>query len=255
MKSGSSVTSPKADTFASSFTDMGVLTFHIALFGASTTIARGPLALIVAAIAAVIAVGVLLYKNWDKILARLNGLKNGMVAVWNGIKTKTIAAVKTMVSMLKHDFNAIKTVATTIFNAVKNAIVNPIRAAVILVRAAISKIKSLFSSANFQLPHIKLPHFRLTGKFSLKDMTVPHLSVDWYKTGGIFNSPSIIGVGEAGSEAVVPLDKFWKKLDSVTGSQQIVININGANADPMEIAQRVKRELIKETNQRRLAWQ
>lgn len=228
----------------------------MALFGVTVNIALGPLALIVGAIAAVIAVGVLLYKNWDQILARLKGLKNGFVAVWNGIKAKTTAAVKSMVAMFRHDFNTIKNVATTVFNAVKNAIVNPIRAAVTLVRAAINKIKSLFSGANFQLPHIKLPHFKLTGKFSLKDLTVPRLSVDWYKTGGIFNSPSIIGVGEAGSEAVVPLDKFWKKLESVNaGGTKIVININGANSDPRQIAEEVKRTLIRETNQRRLAWQ
>lgn len=185
----------------------------MALFGVTVNIALGPLALIVGAIAAVIAIGVLLYKNWDKILARLNGLKNGFVKVWNGIKTKTIAAVKTLASTLASTFNSIKSRATTIFNAVKNSITNPIKAAVTIVRAAIRKIKEIFSSANFQLPHIKLPHFKLTGKFSLKDMTVPHLSVDWYKTGGIFNSPSIIGVGEAGAEAVIPIDKLKQMMD------------------------------------------
>lgn len=186
----------------------------MALFGVTVNIALGPLALIVGAIAAVIAIGVLLYKNWDKILARLNGLKNGFVLVWNGIKTKTIAAVKSLASTLTATFNSIKTKATAIFNAVKNAITNPINTAVTIVRNAIRKIKEIFSSANFQLPHIKLPHFRLTGKFSLKDMTVPHLSVDWYKKGGIFDSPSIIGVGEAGPEAVIPLDKLKTLMDT-----------------------------------------
>ena len=199
-----------AGAFASA---IGAISSAMALFGVTTTIALGPLALIVGAIAAVIAIGVLLYKNWDKIMARLNGLKNGFVLVWNGIKTKTIAAVNSMKTALTNAFNSIKAIATRVFNAVKNAIVNPIRAAIVLVRAAISKIKSLFSNAHFQIPHIKLPHFRLTGKFSLKDMTVPHLSVDWYKTGGIFNSPSIIGVGEAGPEAVIPIDKLKTLMD------------------------------------------
>ena len=54
----------------------------------------------------------------------------------------------------------------------------------------------------------------------------------------------------------MPLDKFWDKLDNMsTGSTNIVININGANKDPREIADEVRRMLIKETNQRRLAWQ
>ena len=86
-------------------------------------------------------------------------------------------------------------------------------------------------------------------------MTVPKLSVDWYNTGGIFDSPSVIGVGEAGPEAVVPLDKLWDKLDKLQGETNIVINVNGANADPREIADEVRRVLIREVNQRRLAWQ
>ena len=88
-------------------------------------------------------------------------------------------------------------------------------------------------------------------------MTVPKLSVDWYAQGGIFNSPTIAGIGEIpGGEAVVPLNKFWDKLDNLkTGETNIVININGADRDPREIAEEVKRVLIMETNQRRLAWQ
>lgn len=100
-----------------------------------------------------------------------------------------------------------------------------------------------------------MPHFSLTGKFSLNPPSVPHLSVDWYKTGGIFDSPSLIGVGEAGPEAVVPLDKLWNKLDRLQGETTIIINVNEANANPREIADEVRRMLIKEVNQRRLVWQ
>ena len=248
-----------AGAFASA---IGSISSAMALFGASTTIALGPLALIVGAIAAVIAIGVLLYKNWDKIMERLNGLKKGMIQVWNGIKTKVTEAVKNLVQMVKHDFNAIKTVATTVFNAVKNAIMNPIRKAVDFVKTAIAKIKGFFPlNIGNIFKNLKTPHFSLrwAEKTFGKLGTIKYpkgLNVDWYKTGGIFDSPSIIGVGEAGSEAVVPLDKFWKKLDAMsTGGPNIVININGANASPTEIAEEVKRRLIRETNQRRLAWQ
>ena len=55
------------------------------------------------------------------------------------------------------------------------------------------------------------------------------------------------------AEAVVPLDKFWQKLDQMQGGG-IVININGAQ-DPRAVAEEVKRVLIRETNNRRLAWQ
>ena len=87
-------------------------------------------------------------------------------------------------------------------------------------------------------------------------MTVPHLSVDWYAKGGIFNSPQVVGIGDApGGEAVVPLDKFWDKLDNLQGGEtNIVININGANKDPAQIAQEVKRILIKEVKNQNLAF-
>lgn len=191
----------------------------MALFGASTTIALGPLALIVGAIAAVIAVGVLLYKNWDKILARLNGLKNGMVLVWNGIKTQVTAAVKSLVAMVKHDFNAIKTAASTVFNAVKNAIMNPIRKAVNFVKTAIAKIKGFFPlNVGKIFSGLKLPHFSVKGGKAPWGIggkgSLPSFNVDWYARGGIFDSPSIIGVGEAGPEAVIPLDKLKTLMDT-----------------------------------------
>ena len=186
-------------------------------------------------IGAVVAAGVLLYKNWDKIKAAAIAFKNKVVATFNQFKTQI----------------------TTTFNNIKNAIVTPIQNAINKVKAIIDKIKGWFPiKVGKILSGIKLPHFKLTGKFSLKDMTVPKLSIDWYKTGGIFDSPQVIGVGESGAEAVVPLDKFWDKLDKMQGGEtNIVININGANKDPREIAEEVKRVLIRETNQRRLAWQ
>lgn len=247
-----------AGAFASA---IGAISSAMALFGVTTTIALGPLALIVAAIAAVIAIGVLLYQNWDQIMARLNGLKKGMVLVWNGIKTQVTTAVKNLVTMLKNDFNTIKTVATTVFNAVKNAIMNPIKKAVEFVKTAIAKIKGFFPlSVGKIFSGLKLPHFKVTGGKAPWGIggkgSLPKFDVDWYARGAIFNSPNIIGVGEAGPEAVVPLDKFWNKLDNMSsGGPNIVININGANASPTEIAEEVKKRLIRETNQRRLAWQ
>lgn len=184
--------------------------------------------------AAVVAAGVLLYKNWDTIKAKAIAFKNMVVAT----------------------FNAFKAQVTAQFNAIKTAIVTPIQNAINTVKGIINRIKGFFPiSIGRVMSNIKLPHFKLSGKFDLKSMSVPKLSVSWYKTGGIFDSPSIIGIGEAGPEAVVPLDKFWDKLDHLHGETNVVININGANKDPREIAEEVKRALIRETNQRRLAWQ
>jgi len=195
---------------------------------------------IVAILAAVVAAGVLLYKNWDTIKAKAIAFKNAVITNFNDFKNKV----------------------TTTFNNIKTAIITPIQSAIDKVKGLIDKIKGWFPIKLGKIfSGLKLPHFSLNwaskdfGKLgSIKYPT--GFNVDWYKTGGIFDSPSIIGVGEAGSEAVVPLDKFWDKLDKMQGGEtNIVININGANRDPREIAEEVKRVLIKETNNRRLAWQ
>ena len=189
---------------------------------------------IIAIIAGVVAWGVILYKNWDTIKAYAVAFKNAVVQTFNDFKAKVTAT----------------------FNAIKTAIVTPIQTAINTIKGIIDRIKSWFPiSIGKIFSNIKLPHFKLTGKFDLKTLSVPKLSIDWYKTGGIFDSPSVIGVGEAGPEAVVPLDKFWDKLEHLQGETNIVINVNGANADPIEIANEVRRVLIKEVNQRRLAWQ
>ena len=198
---------------------------------AGVVAALGPVILI---IAGVVAAGITLYKNWDTIKAKAIAFKDAVVAAFENFKARV----------------------TTTFNNIKTAIVTPIQTAINTVKGIIDRIKGWFPiNIGRIFSNLKLPHFKLSGEFSLKNKTVPHLSVDWYKTGGIFDSPSIIGVGEAGAEAVVPLDKLWDKLDNLQGETNIVINVNGSNKDPREIAEEVKRVLIKETNQRRLAWQ
>lgn len=200
-------------------------------------LASGALLPIIGVIGAVIAIGVLLYKNWDLIKAKAIAFKDAVIAAFNQFKANVAAT----------------------FNSIRDSIVNPLQTAIDKAKALIDKVKSWFPiKVGNLLSGIKLPHFKITGDFSIKDKTVPHLSIDWYKTGGIFDGPQVIGVGEAGPEAVVPLDTLWQKLDNIANAQQnsgVVININGYNRDPRMLAEQIKRILIKETNQRRLAWQ
>lgn len=165
----------------------------------------GPVGIVIGIIAALIAIGVLLYKNWDVIKAKLTALKDWFATTFDAIKNKTVA----------------------VFNAIKNAIMTPIQTAVDFVRNMINKIKGFF---NFKvsLPHIKLPHFSIKPKgWKLSDLlkgSIPHLGIDWYAQGGIFNSPSVIGVGEAGPEAVLPIEKLQVMLGSM--ADDIVNGVN-----------------------------
>lgn len=209
-------------------------------------------------VAAIIGVAALaIYKHWDQIKAWAIGLANKVSAEWTRIKTNAANQVTAMKNEVTAKWNSLKDFASSIWNAIKDKIVTPIQNAKDKVKAILDKVKDFFPiKVGKLLEGIKLPHFKLSGEFSLKNKKVPKLSVDWYAQGGIFNSPTIAGIGEIpGGEAVVPLNKFWDKLDKMQGGTSIVININGANADPKEIAEEVKRSLIRETNRKRLAWQ
>lgn len=204
------------------------------MMGTTVGALASPIGIAIAAIAAIVAIGIVLYKNWDKLKAKAIEFKNKLVSTFTQLKSNIV----------------------TTFNNIKTAIVTPIQNAIDKVRGIIQRIKGFFPiKVGNIFGHIKLPHFKLSGKLSLNPPSIPKLSVDWYKTGGIFNSPTIAGIGDApGGEAVVPLDKFWDKLDKLHGETNIVININGADGNAKEIAQEVKRMLIQETNRQRLAW-
>lgn len=75
----------------------------------------------------------------------------------------------------------------------------------------VSRITQFFNSMKLRIPSPELgamPHFSLSGRFDMQAGTVPTINVNWYATGGVFNKPSIIGVGEAGTEVVAPLSKL-----------------------------------------------
>lgn len=234
-----------------------VTTIGPAVVGALATAAP-----IIAAVAAIIAIGVLLYKNWDTIKAKAKALWTNIKTTFTGIKTSITSTISSVKTWLSSAWSSIKTTAQTAWNKVKDAIVGPIKTARDTVKDIIKKVKDFFPiDVGNLMSNIKLPHFSL--KWSSKDFgplgTIKYptgINFDgWWAKGGIFSAPSVIGVGEAGPEAVVPLDKLWNKLDKIAeGSGSPTIIINGYNKDPKELAAEVERILIKDTNNKRLAW-
>lgn len=172
---------------------IGNLIIFLPMLGGAFSALLGPVGLIIAAVAAAIAVGVALYKNWDKI----------------------------------------KETAARVWGAIKNAITKPIKAAMEFVKKMIDKIKSFFQF-KVSLPKIKLPHFSIEPRgWSIGDLLdgiIPHLGIDWYANGGIFNSPRVIGVGEAGPEAVLPIEKLQNMINA-SNAQMVAALITAMQAN------------------------
>ena len=121
-------------------------------------------------------------------------------------RDKVNSAFEKVGSWFSERWNDIQSALKEIPNWFKNLFNDAMENAKSIVKSGIDKLKSFFNF-DWSLPKIKLPHFNISGSFSLNPPRIPSFSVDWYARGGVFNSPSIIGVGEAGQEAVMPLER------------------------------------------------
>ena len=172
----------------------------------------------------------------------MDGIKTKVSSVWDGIKSTVSGAVDSVKNGISNGFNAAKSTVSNIFSSIKTSISNAMSNAKNAVSNAISAIKSKFNFS-WSLPHLKLPHISISGKFSINPPSVPHFSISWYKKamedGMILNAPTIFGMkgnqllagGEAGSETVVGTQSLMEMIRNAVASMAggTTINYGGVN--------------------------
>ncbi|VPA73319.1 phage protein [Streptococcus pneumoniae] len=191
----------------------------------------------------------------------LNGISGTVSNIWNSIKD-TVSNV----------LNAISSTVSSVWEGIKSTISSAINGARDAVSSAIEAIKGLFNF-NISWPHIPLPHFYVSGSANPLDWLsqgVPSIGIEWYAKGGIMTKPTIFGMngnnimvgGEAGNEAVLPLnDKtlgaIGRGIAQTMGGTSPTINITitgntvREEADISRIADEVAQRIADELQRRR----
>ena len=173
-----------------------------------------------------------------------NGIKSIASTIWNsiksiisgvvdGIKSKVSSVINGVKSTISSGLNAAKSTVTNVLNSIKNKFSSIFESAKSIVSNAINKIKSFFNFS-WSLPKIKLPHFSISGKFSLNPPSVPSFGIEWYKKA--MDSPMVLdeatlfgynpssgkflGGGEAGTEIVSGADTLKTMIREAVAMEQ-----------------------------------
>lgn len=204
---------------------------------------------------------------WSSFTSTLSNLWSGLVSTGSNL-------FNNLSSTISGIFNGILSTASNVWNSIKSTISNAIDGAKNAVSNAVNAIKNLF---NFQIkwPHIPLPHFRVSGSANPLDWLkggLPSIGIDWYAKGGIMTKPTLFGMngnramvgGEAGAEAILPLNKSTlgaigqSIANTMNTSNNINVNFSGVTireeADLNRLANvvgnRIAEELQRKTNLR-----
>lgn len=180
-----------------------------------------------AAIGLIVVAGSEVIAHWDE-------LKSVASKVWQAIKTAVLTVANPMPALmtgiitagkgLSTHWDNLKSTASSVWESIKNTVKNGVAA-----------IKS-FMHFEWSLPKLKTPHLKwvdgdtqATGvvKTILETLnlptSIPKLSLEMYANGGVMTSPTLFGMngskamvgGEAGPEAILPLNTFYKKFTSI----------------------------------------
>lgn len=223
----------------------------------------------------VVSTGQSLWSSFTSTLSNIfSSFTSTLSNLWSDLVSTGSNLFNNLSSTISGIFNGILSTASNIWNSIQSTISNAIDGARNAVSNAIEAIKSLFNF-NISWPHIPLPHFYVSGSANPLDWLsqgVPSIGIEWYAKGGIMTKPTLFGMngnramvgGEAGAEAILPLNKSTlgaigqSIANTMNTSNSINVNFSGVTireeADLNRLADavgtRIAEELQRKTNLR-----
>lgn len=230
------VIGPIVSIIGSIIMGIGGLITAVGTITAVLGIGVGAFAGIIAIITAVIAVIVYCITHWDQLKAKVQevwesiseymaNLKESVSTKWEEIKQNIADKIQSIKTDLQEKWSQIKSDATQKIEDTKNDILQKFVDIKDGIKKKIEDIKGFFRDLSLKFPKIEmpdLPHFSLSGEFSLNPPSVPHLNVEWYAKAMtnpyLFTQPTIVGAGEAGAEVMYGRDSLMRDIAQATAA-------------------------------------
>ena len=189
--------------------------------------------------------GTIMQAAKDTVSEKLNNIKSAYEQHGGGIKGIAHAAMEAVKGYYTAGYDFINKLTGGKLGELVSTFKEKLESAKNIVKDAVEKLKAFFNF-EWKLPNIKLPHFSITGSFSLNPPSIPKFSVSWYKKAYeqamILNDPTIFGYSGAsgqmlgggegnGNEVVVGETHLLNMIDKVVAK-----NVNDASANELTIA-------------------
>lgn len=166
---------------------------------------------------------------WDACSATFSSWSDSIHTIWTDMQSWLTGKVNDLKNGVTSTFTDMKNSVVGTFTGIRDSISNAMQTAFDNVRSGFQKIKDVLSGT-LSFPNIKLPHFKVSGSFSLNPIKVPSIGVDWYAKGGILTKPTIFGSnggnmmggGEAGAEAVAPISTLQSYVQAAVDNSSLV---------------------------------
>ena len=205
--------------------------------------------------------------------SKMNSIKNVFNNSWKGIGSNVSSIVGQMVNGVNNKMNSLSNVGVNAVSRMRTSMESQFRSCASSAQSSANSIKRAFEGMHISIPRPKIPY--ITASYQSYsygnggNVSVPRFSVSWYANGGFFNGASIIGVGEAGREAVLPLENkrnmkpyaqaVASLMSDMTGGNGGTYNINitqnntiNSELDIKKVSQELARETERECRRRGL---